>query len=104
MRILPFKSEKKQAEKEAELADQNLRTGCSIPESGIYRVLHADHSLTPEVTLIKDQFFPRCSRCSNPIYFELVRPAPAISNARGFFVTLYEVPALGEPEDESLAV
>jgi hypothetical protein len=87
------------------LAKQNdLQTGRSVPDSGIYRVLHPQHTLPQEVTLLKDQFFPRCSRCSNAIYFELVRPALAIPNARGFSVTLYELPVLGEQNDESLAV
>lgn len=79
----------------------DLRTGCSISQSGIYRVIHPEHKLPQEVTLIKDQLFPRCSRCSDPIYFELVRPAPAVHKASDFSVTLYQLPVLAE--DESLA-
>jgi hypothetical protein len=100
-RVIPFKQAK---DGEALAKQQDLRTGCSVPESGIYRVLHSQHKVPQEVTLIRNHFFPRCSRCSSPIYFELVRPAPAVSNRTEFSVTLYELPVLGEQEDESLAI
>ena len=80
-----------------------LRTGCSIVESGIYRVFHSEHRLPVEVTLLKDQSFPRCSKCAEPVYFELVRSAPFVgSDPRGFTVMLYELPEVQE-RDESLA-
>jgi hypothetical protein len=72
----------------------DLRTGCCIPESGIYRVLHSQHNLPSEVTLLKDHFFPRCSRCAESVYFELVRSAPAGLNPYRFNVALYELPEL----------
>jgi hypothetical protein len=90
--------------KQASAAAKGLRTGCSIPESGIYRILHSEHRLPTEVTLIRDQPFPRCSKCSEPVYFELVRSAPAVgSDPHGFMVTLYELPEVIEQQDESLA-
>ena len=99
-RVIPFK----QAKEREELDKQNeLRTGCSIQESGIYRVLHPEHHLPAEVTLIKDQMFPRCSKCFEPIHFELVRRAPAVSHPSGFSVRLYELPVLAEQEDKPLA-
>jgi len=80
-----------------------LQTGCAVPETGIYRVLHPQHQLPGEVTLIRNQPFPRCSKCPEPVCFELVRSAPAIgANPRGFSVTLYELPELAEA-DGSLA-
>jgi hypothetical protein len=81
---------------------QNLRTGCTVGDSGIYRVLHRQHRLPAEVTLIKDHSFPRCSKCSEPVYFELLRSAPEIISPSRFQVALYELPEL-EPQDESLA-
>ena len=78
----------------------NLRTGGTVLESGIYRVSHSQHRLPKEVTLLKDQAFPRCSQCAEPVFYELVRSAPAVSAPRGFTVTLYELP---EITDESLA-
>ena len=77
-----------------------LRTGCAVPESGIYSVSHPQHHLPGEVTLLKDRFFPRCSRCADPIYYTLERSAPAGTSPFGFEVTLYELPELRE--DESL--
>jgi hypothetical protein len=77
-----------------------LRTGVNVPESGVYRVSHSHHSLPHEVMLLKDQPFPRCSRCSEPVFYELVRSAPVASSyPRAFAVTLYELPEL-LPDDE----
>jgi len=81
-----------------------LRTGCEVPESGIYRVLHSQHRLPREVTLMKNHSFPRCSKCSEPVYFELERSAPSAGSYSGSFnVMLYELPEIAEPEDDSLA-
>jgi len=77
-----------------------LRTSGEVPHSGIYRVSHSQHHLPSEVTLLKDQKFPRCSRCSEPVLYEFVRSAPNIpSYPGGFTVTLYELPEL-LPDDE----
>jgi len=87
------------------LAEQNdLRTGCSVPESGIYSVVHSQHHLPKEITLIRAQAFPRCSKCSDPVYFDLVRSAPSLDvRPHGFRTTLYEIPEITEQQDESLA-
>lgn len=72
--------------------------GDKIPESGIYRVVHRAHRLPQEVTLLRDQIFPRCTRCEHSVYFELVRSAPDITLAP-FKVALYALPASDEEED-----
>ena len=78
----------------------SLRTGVNVPESGIYRISHSQHKLPHEVMLLKDQQFPRCSRCHEPVFYELVRSAPPASSYPGAFtVTLYELPEL-LPDDE----
>jgi len=53
------------------------------------------------VTLLKDQKFPRCSRCSGPVFYELLRSAPAVTSSHPdtFQVELYELPEL-LPDDE----
>ena len=80
----------------------SLRTSVAVPDSGIYRVSHPQHHLPYEVTLLKDQKFPRCSRCNEPVFFELVRSAPSISShSSAFTVALYELPELAD--DESVA-
>ena len=77
----------------AKRQNQELRTGCAVPDSGIYRVTHAEHRLPAEVTLIQNQSFPRCSKCNDPVYFGLLRSAPSVGDD-GFSITLYELPEL----------
>jgi hypothetical protein len=66
-------------------------------------LMHDAHRLPQEVTLLENQSFPRCSKCSEPVYFKLVRSAPAAGRNPGFAVLLYELPELAEQEDQSLA-
>lgn len=83
----------------------SLKTGCTVPETGIYRVSHAQHRLPDEVTALQGQCFPRCSRCAEPVFYELLRSAPAAFRPNGFAVTLYELPEVDESleTDETLA-
>lgn len=99
-RVIPFSQAK---DREALATQNDLRTGCSVPESGIYSVIHSQHRLPTEITLIGGQPFPRCSSCADPVYFDLVRSAPAVDNPLRFHARLYELPELAEQEDESLA-
>ena len=81
-----------------------LRTGSRITASGIYRVSHPQHNLPEEVTLLQNQTFPRCSRCNEPVFYVLLRSAPAgiVAHSSTFTVSLYELPELST-EDESVA-
>lgn len=82
---------------------KQFRCGDQILESGIYRVVHANHRLPHEVTLLRDQLFPKCMQCEDSVYFELVRSAPDITIAP-FKVALYALPpADGEEEDLTVA-
>ncbi len=78
-----------------------LTTGSTVPESGIYSVSHPKHNVPAEVTLVRNQTFPRCSRCDQPVFFELVRSAPALVNVHPstFTVALYELPDLSINEE-----
>jgi len=82
---------------------KQFRCGDKILESGIYRVYHGDHRLPHEVTLLRDQLFPKCVKCENLVYFELVRSAPDITLAP-FKVALYALPANDEEEDFTIAL
>ena len=84
-------------------AKTQFRCGDKIPESGIYRVVHRDHRLPHEVTLLRDQLFPKCTRCEHSVYFELVRSAPDITLGP-FKVALYALPASDEEEDFTVAL
>jgi hypothetical protein len=75
----------------------DLRTGCPVPESGFYRVVHPQHRLPSEVTLLLGQLFPRCSKCAEPVSFELIRAARSLGmNGSRFSVALYELPELSD--------
>jgi hypothetical protein len=82
---------------------KQFRCGDKILESGIYRVYHGNHRLPHEVTLLRDQLFPKCVKCENSVYFELVRSAPNIRLAP-FKVALYALPANDEEEDFTVAL
>jgi hypothetical protein len=76
---------------------KQFRCGEKILESGIYRVVHSNHRLPHEVTLLRDQLFPRCSRCEDSVYFELLRSAPDVALGP-FKVALYALPVTDEEE------
>jgi len=83
-----------------------FRTDQEIPESGIYRVMHRKHRLPHEVTLLKDQQFPRCARCQDAVTFQLIRGVLP-SEVRHEFSThirLYELPVLEDEEIQKAAI
>ena len=82
---------------------KQFRCGDKILESGIYCVFHRSHRLAHEVTLLRDQLFPRCIKCEDSVYFELVRSAPDITLAP-FKVALYALPDKDEEEDFTVAL
>jgi len=71
----------------------------TIPASGIYCVVHAQHRLPHEVTLIEGQVFPPCAKCHDEVRFELVRTLPALERERRGSVSLYAIPVIEEEED-----
>lgn len=75
------------------------RTGENIPQSGIYRVVHQKHRLPHEVTLLKDQQFPRCAQCQGAVIFKLVGAVTFTDESLEHYpqIRLYELPVL---EDE----
>jgi hypothetical protein len=83
----------------------SFSAGEMIAESGIYRVQHAPHRRSHEVTLLQGELFPRCAVCKEQVRFELLQTAPRVNNAE-FHVHLYEVPHpsdLGEESEEDKA-
>src|SRR3954466_12918291 len=55
------------------LTRKTFKTGQSVPQSGIYRVTHSNHRLPHEVTLLRAQQFPPCSKCGVQVKFKLLR-------------------------------
>jgi len=69
-----------------------FRAGEAIVETGIYRVFHAEHRVSHEVTLLAGQKFPVCEECGKDVHFELLRSAPEITRDPGFRINLYKIP------------
>lgn len=78
-----------------------FKSGDTIPESGLYKVLHAQHRLPHQVTLVEGQMFPPCAKCRDEVRFELVRILPALARERRGSVSLYSLPVLEDEEDIS---
>lgn len=70
-----------------------FRVGEQVRESGVYRVFHAGHRLSHEVTLVANQAFPRCTACGENVHFELMQAAPEIEQDPNFRSRrLFEIP------------
>jgi hypothetical protein len=54
--------------------------GETAPASGVYLVRHYQHRLPHEVTILKDEQFPRCRRCGPQVRFELLRDAVSLDD------------------------
>lgn len=73
-----------------------FRVGEEIPESGVYRVFHAEHRVSHQVLLLAGEKFPRCSQCGSDVHFELLQRIPEIAQDADF-IRVYEIP---HPEQE----
>ncbi len=87
----------KQAEK---LSLPYFRPGEAIPVTGIYRVFHAQHRVSHEVTLLAGEVFPRCAKCDSDVHFELITQASQAKTDSDFRIRLFEVPHPREEEKE----
>jgi hypothetical protein len=65
--------------------------------------VHKKHRLPHEVTLLRDQIYPTCSKCEDAVYFELLRSALDIT-LEPFKVTLHTLPVNDEEEDLPIAL
>ena len=76
-------------------------SGQVVPESGVYRVHHAEHRLSHEVTLIRENRFPICSKCANEVHFELLRAAPLMVDDLNFRfrIQLYALPVITDDDE-----
>ena len=71
---------------------QLFKTGEQIPETGVYRVIHAAHRLAHECTLIEGHTFPRCCKCGEVVEFECIATAPNWEPGPTHTIILYELP------------
>ncbi len=49
-------------------------SGERVESDGVYRTRHLAHRVMRAVVLLKNHAFPPCARCSNPVYFDIIRP------------------------------
>ena len=68
----------------ASKAEQVFQPGETVPESGVYTVLHEQHREKHSATIFKGDRFPQCARCGNEVRFMLSRPAALISEDADF--------------------
>ena len=73
---------------------ETYKTGQVVPHSGIYQVSHDEHRLPHEVTLLRGNTFPPCSKCGNSVVFALLR---AVTVDR-FSVTLNAIPEMTDSQ------
>jgi hypothetical protein len=73
---------------------QKYRTGERVTDTGIYTVIHEHHRLPHQVIIFKGESFPRCSGCSDAVYFYLEYPAPDLFESG--LIRIYELPILEE--------
>ncbi len=80
-----------------------FRTDEVVPQDGIYRVRHSEHRLPHEVTLLKDQRFPKCANCQDSVLFEFIRGVIFTEESLEFDsrIRLYELPVM---EEKKIAV
>jgi len=80
---------------------EKFKTGDLVPQSGIYQVIHGEHRLPHEVTLLRANPFPPCAKCGNKVTFKLLRGV----TVDRFAITLNAIPELqGETQSFSAAV
>jgi len=58
---------------QVDLKRKTFKTGEIVPQSGIYRVTHAEHRLPHEVTMLRSHEFPPCEKCGIRVRFKLLR-------------------------------
>jgi len=75
-------------------APRRFKTEDEIPQSGIYRVIHAEHRLPHEVTLLQGEKFPRCAKCNSAVEFQTVYAAPDAFEDRRGKIVLHAIPEL----------
>jgi hypothetical protein len=66
------------------MAEQDYRPGDTVPRSGIYLAVHADHRGDHEAVVLQGAQFPACKHCRDGVRFRLLRSATPIEDDRDF--------------------
>ena len=75
--------------------NRTFKTGQIVPQSGVYQVVHNEHRLPHEVTLLRADNFPPCSKCGVQVKFKLLRAVTVDS----FKVVLNSLPEVASLDD-----
>jgi len=87
----------------ADMDGERYTTGQQVPTSGIYTVVHRQHRLPHEVTLLKGETFPRCAKCGDLVEYILSQAASIQRTATSLPVRVYALPDLDdEPKPNPL--
>jgi hypothetical protein len=68
----------------ASRAERVFEPGESVPESGVYTVVHEGHRQQHSATIFKGDRFPGCAHCGTAVRFVLSRPAALITEDDDF--------------------
>jgi hypothetical protein len=79
------------------LTRKTFKSGQVVPHSGVYKVVHSEHRLPHEVTLLRADTFPPCSKCGVLVKFKLLR-AVTVESFKVVLNTLPEVASLDDLE------
>src|SRR3954447_25336518 len=71
-----------------------FNTGEIVPQSGIYQVIHTEHRLPHEVTLLRSNPFPPCAQCGSEVNFKLLRAVTVDS----FAIVLNAIPGMTDSQ------
>jgi hypothetical protein len=58
------------------------KPGQTVPHSGIYKVLHAEHRSPHKASFKAQEKFPQCGQCAAQVRFELVLAAEEETNGK----------------------
>jgi hypothetical protein len=85
------------SKKVVSIAEGTWKTGTFVPRTGMYAVLHPEHRLPAEVTLVQGELFPRCQACETPVAFALRRRLDnRLSSMAHSRIHLYQLPVLDQ--------
>jgi len=84
------------SKKVVSITDGTWKTGAFVPRTGMYAVIHAEHRLPAEVTLVQGESFPRCQACEIPVLFTLRRRLEKGLSLAHSRIHLYQLPVLDQ--------
>lgn len=67
-----------------------------VMATGVYRVIHTQHRLPSEVTLVQGHTFPGCAKCRAGVRFEFLR---SIQPSGDFQINLFNLPELPDSDE-----